>query len=94
MHYSLWATKKIGELEIPVTQFIKDYGLGKGGLNTAKRFDPTSANLVILCECLNEARGGNQQDLDMLLLEAIRSTRTYQHAAERIAQRTDGDKKQ
>jgi len=84
MHYSKWAATKIRQIGKSVTSFVAENGLGQGTYNTAKRFDPTSANLVIFCEIINEKEGGDLENFHSLLLEAIKSTRSYHHAVERI----------
>ena len=84
MHYSKWATTKIRQIGKSVTSFVVENGLGQGTFNTAKRFDPTSANLVIFCEIINEKQGGDKENFHALLLEALKATRAYHHAVERI----------
>ena len=84
MHYSKWAVTKIRKIGKSVTSFVAENGLGQGTYNTAKKFDPLSANLVIFCEIINEKQGGDLDNFHALLLEALKSTRAYHHAVERI----------
>jgi len=71
MYFNKWLTEQLEELPITKRELSKLSGVSYSSMNGAKRFSPRISNLVLLCEVLNQVRGGTLLDLNRLIIAAI-----------------------
>ena len=85
MYFNEWVQQQIKDLQITRRSLCETTGISYSSLNLSKAFEPRLCNLVLICEVLNEERGGDLASIDALILEAIRvSNKEYKHAKNRL----------
>ena len=73
MYFNKWLAEQLEELPI---------------MNGAKRYSPRLCNLVLLCEVLNEVKGGDLSSFNALIISAIAACgKEYSYAAERLQEK-------
>jgi len=71
MYFNQWLAAQLEELPINKRELSKLSGVSYSSMNGAKRFSPRISNLVLICEVLNQIRGGTLLDLNGLIIAAI-----------------------
>jgi hypothetical protein len=71
MYFNKWLAEQLEGLPINRKELSKLSGVSYSSMNGAKRFSPRISNLVLLCEVLNQVRGGTLLDLNRLIIEAV-----------------------
>lgn len=85
MYFNKWVIKQILDLKISRRELSSTTGISYSTISTSKKFNPRLDNLVLVCEVLNEKRGGDKSSFDALIIEAIKnSIKDYTYAVERI----------
>jgi hypothetical protein len=85
MYFNQWVIKQISDLKISRRELCSTTGICYSTISTSKKFNPRLDNLVLVCEVLNEKRGGDKASFDALIIEAIKSSiKDYSYAVERI----------
>lgn len=81
--FNEWVMHKLEASPLSRRELCNISGVSYSSL--CKKFQPRLANLVLICETLNEAVEGDSKALDALIIEAIaNSSREYRYAKERI----------
>jgi len=85
MYFNKWVIKQIKELKISRRELCSTTEISYSTLSISKKFRPRLDNLVLVCEVLNEKKGGDKASFDALIIEAISSSiNDYRYAVERI----------
>ena len=71
MYFNKWLAEQLEGLPITRMELSKLSGVSYSSMNGAKRFSPRISNLVLICEVLNQVRGGTLLDLNRLIIAAI-----------------------
>jgi hypothetical protein len=71
MYFNKWLAEQLEGLPINRKELSKLSGVSYSSMNGSKRFSPRISNLVLLCEVLNQVRGGTLLDLNRLIIEAV-----------------------
>ena len=71
MYFNKWLAEQLEGLPITRMELSKLSGVSYSSMNGSKRFSPRISNLVLLCEVLNQVRGGTLLDLNRLIIEAV-----------------------
>jgi len=88
MYFNKWLTEQLEQLPISRAELSRLSGVSYSTMNGAKRFSPRISNLVLLCEVLNQVRGGSILDLNRLLIAAIANSGVeYPFAINRLQER-------
>ncbi len=71
MYFNKWLAAQLEEMPISRNELSKLSGVSYSSMNGSKRFSPRICNLVLICEVLNQVKGGDLPDLNRLIIEAI-----------------------
>ncbi len=86
MYFNKWLAAQLEEMPITKRELSKLSGVSYSSMNGSKRFSPRISNLVLICEVLNQVKGGALLDLNRLIIEAIANCGVEYTFAERRLQ--------
>jgi hypothetical protein len=85
MYFNKWLAEQLEGLPITRAELSKLSGVSYSSMNGSKRFSPRISNLVLLCEVLNQVKGGSLLDLNRLIIAAIANCGVeYAYAVRRL----------
>jgi len=85
MYFNRWLAEQLEGLPITRAELSKLSGVSYSSMNGSKRFSPRISNLVLLCEVLNQVKGGSLLDLNRLIIAAIANCGVeYAYAVRRL----------
>ena len=88
MYFNKWITEQLECLPITKQELSEQSGVSYSNMNGSKRFSPRIPNLVLICEVLNEVKGGDLSALNALIISAIQACgNEYKYAAERLQEK-------
>ena len=68
MYFNKWLNQQLKGMSISKKTLCEQSGVSYSTLNKCKKFAPRICNLVLICEVLNENRGGNIETLNNLII--------------------------
>lgn len=85
MYFNKWLAEQLEGLPITRAELSKLSGVSYSSMNGSKRFSPRISHLVLLCEVLNQVKGGSLLDLNRLIIAAIANCGVeYAYAVRRL----------
>jgi hypothetical protein len=88
MYFNKWLAEQLEKLPITRAELSEQSGVSYSSMNGAKRYSPRLCNLVLLCEVLNEVKGGDLSSFNALIISAIAACgKEYTYAAERLQEK-------
>ena len=88
MYFNKWLAEQLEKLPITRAELSEQSGVSYSSMNGAKRYSPRLCNLVLLCEVLNEVKGGDLSSFHALIISAIAACgKEYSYAVERLQEK-------